>query len=169
MYDDQALLDWAVSLLLARLGENQAGADPVPLRADPKEECPVKPPRPRKHDRRTFIADAVLHPASGEPPIEAYVLDISRGGFGLFSLHSLPLGSFVELEMNIRPPADDGPLPKLSGGVAYLRAGPDGNRMGISLSRPLTPDELRRLRAANRWSSLVRASPRRGRPGLAGV
>lgn len=90
---------------------------------------------PRRFERRPFLAGATVHPRGGAP-FRGEVIDLGRGGAGLFAGRFLAVGQPVEIVAAGR---------RFAGRVVYGRVGPEGNVLGVAFDRVLDPDELRPL------------------------
>jgi hypothetical protein len=98
---------------------------------------------PRKYERRPFLAGATVHPRGGSP-FKGELIDLGRGGAGLFSGRFLPVGQPVEIVVTAGF-AGLAVERRFAGRVAHGRVGPEGNLLGIAFDRALAPDELRPL------------------------
>jgi hypothetical protein len=98
---------------------------------------------PRRYERRPFLAGATVHPRGGAP-FRGELIDLGRGGAGLFSGRFLPVGQAVEVVVAAGS-AGLAVERRFAGRVAHGRVGPEGNLLGIAFDRELGPDDLRPL------------------------
>lgn len=99
---------------------------------------------PRRYERWTFLAGATVHPRGG-PPFRGELLDLGRGGAGVFSARFLPVGEPVEIVLVAGGFAGLAVERRFAGRVAHGRVGPEGNLLGIAFDRELAPEEIRPL------------------------